>query len=140
LYFVASAVAVVAFGLDGYCLPAIVSSSVVGILWIYAARGHLRRDGRPGGALKIAPFAIGAALLLIPAVAITTRTHPALASRLVHSFLSLLFFLVAVPAALSRVGTLPSAPGLLAAGVMAAVHLGLWPHPIGAVALVIFSS
>jgi hypothetical protein len=105
LYLVACGVATVTFALGGYALPSIVASTVVGAIWLFtawSARGvvRARRD-----ALRLAPIAIVLGTAFIPAIAVSTRRDPALANGLVHAFLSILFFLVVVPAALARLAS-----------------------------------
>lgn len=138
LYFVACALAVIAFAIGGYFVPSIVGSSVVGAIWLFTAWSARRvvRDRRD--ALRLAPLAIVLGTAFIPAIAVTTRRDPALANALVHAFLSLLFFLLFVPAALARVGASPEPRALALFGTIAALHLGPLPHLVGALALASF--
>ncbi|MCB9617047.1 MAG: hypothetical protein H6722_31845 [Sandaracinus sp.] len=161
LYLVACGVATVTFALGGYALPSIVASTVVGAIWLFtawSARGlvRARRD-----ALRLAPIAIVLGTAFIPAIAVSTRRDPALANGLVHAFLSILFFLVVVPAALARLAsrtpadtadadgtrehttsrvdhTLSDARLFGPLGLVAALHLGPLPNLAGAIALALY--
>jgi hypothetical protein len=156
LYLVACGVATVTFALGGYALPSIVASTVVGAIWLFtawSARGvvRARRD-----ALRLAPIAIVLGTAFIPAIAVSTRRDPALANGLVHAFLSILFFLVVVPAALARLASRTPADAMDASsssrvdhalsdarlfgplGLVAALHLGPLPNLAGAVALALY--
>ncbi|MCU0677236.1 MAG: hypothetical protein MUE69_31165 [Myxococcota bacterium] len=166
LYLVACGVATVTFALGGYALPSIVASTVVGAIWLFtawSARGvvRARRD-----ALRLAPIAIVLGTAFIPAIAVSTRRDPALANGLVHAFLSILFFLVVVPAALARLASrtdadttdadttdtdstheratsrvdlaLSNARVFGPLGLVAALHLGPLPNLLGAIALALY--
>lgn len=156
LYLVACGVATVTFALGGYALPSIVASTVVGAIWLFtawSARGvvRARRD-----ALRLAPIAIVLGTAFIPAIAVSTRRDPALANGLVHAFLSILFFLVVVPAALARLASrtttdategrsssrvdhaLSDARLVGPLGLVAALHLGPLPNLAGAIALAFY--
>lgn len=164
LYLVACGVATVTFALGGYALPSIVASTVVGAIWLFtawSARGVVRARH---DALRLAPIAIVLGTAFIPAIAVSTRRDPALANGLVHAFLSILFFLVVVPAALARLASrtpagathathtshertssrvdhaLSDARLLGPLGLVAALHLGPLPHLAGAIALALYGS
>lgn len=127
-YLAAAAVAVAGFWLRGYFWLSIAASTVVGAIWLvqaWRARGvvlrgpELLRPGPPGVLLAAA---------FVPAIAVATRRDPVLAQGLVHTFLGIVFFLVLVPAALSRLRApeVP-APALSVLGLLAALHLGALP-------------
>ncbi|MCB9602477.1 MAG: hypothetical protein H6722_26110 [Sandaracinus sp.] len=155
LYFFSCAVATLTFAVAGYALPSIVASAVIAAIWLFtawSARGvvRVRHD-----ALRLAPVAIVLSTAFIPAIAATARRAPMLASQLVHGFLSILFFLVVIPAALAHtaVDEPSDEPGsrppparrgdwdarlIGPLGLGAALHLGPLPHFVGAVALALF--
>lgn len=134
LYLVASAVAVVVFAMYGYAVPSIVASTVVGVVWLFAAWKARAVVRDVAGARRLAPLAIAAATAFIPAIAVATRRDPALAKGLVHAFLALLFFLALAPSALHRVGARVMPSALFGpAAALAALHLGPWPSVAGSV-------
>ncbi len=138
LYFAACAVAVVTFAWAGYVLVSIVASTLIATVWLataYLGRAVLRRAR---GALRIMPLAFLATTLFVPPIAMATRSDPALADALAHSFLATLFLLAMLPIALHRIGAgALDARVFVPAAALSAAHLGVAPGPLGSIALVV---
>jgi hypothetical protein len=128
-YLLGIVISTVGFLRAGYKFEAILGSTMVLAVWLYAAyRGRLWvkrwRDG-----LALAPYGILLASLCLPPVAFLTRRAPDQALLWVRSFLSLLIFLVFLPALLERLRwkMLPY-PLWLVGGVAASAFLGIAPY------------
>ena len=137
-YYLAAAVAIVTFSVGGYSLGSIIASTVVAVVWLWAAFLGRRVLRDRCGAVRVMPLAFVFVTSFVPPIAIVTQRDPALASALAHSFLAMLFLMVATPAALERIGArrLDARAYAPAAG-LAALHLGVWPSPLAAVGLAV---
>jgi hypothetical protein len=134
-YYAAGASSIVTFSLAGYSVFSIVASTIVAGGWLLAAyRG--RSVLQQQGALRLMPVAFVLVTAFIPPIAILTRRNPAMATMLVHSFLATLFLLIALPAALRRIGAVPLDARMYApSALLAAAYLGAWPVAIASAGL-----
>jgi hypothetical protein len=129
-YGLATAAATLGFWVGGYNVVAIVGSAVVGLGWVISALWTrvFPWNGRWGW-LSSGPAGVLVAGILIPPIAIITQRDPLRAAEWVHTFLSLLIFLVFLPAALHRIGLPLRHPlWVWVAALPASVHAGLYPH------------
>ena len=125
LYGMAVGLSTVGFAFQGYGPVSIAGSTAVLAVWLVGAwglRGQLR-----GRWLSGIPLAIVLASAAIPAVAVITPRDLALATSLVHAFLTLLLLGAFVPALFSRL-RLPHRRGYLVLVLGAALYLGPLPH------------
>lgn len=130
-YAVAVAVAFVGFLRSGYGPVAIAASTVVAGFWLWSAFGLLDRLRRWEDPLGMVPLGVVASLSCVPPIALHLRTQPELAHAFVSTFLSGLLFLVIIPSALSARRISPGPwPVFLLFGALAALQLGVAPHPI----------
>jgi hypothetical protein len=110
-YGVAVAVAFAGFAAQGYALASIVSSSLIGGVWLLVAFLDRHRLKERGRWLRTTPIGVVLAAVCVPPIAVMTRADPDLAQRLVRAFLTVLVLGVFVPAAFESLRARP-APGL----------------------------
>ena len=132
-YFYAAAVAVTSalFAAIGYAAPTIVLSTLIAAFWVVAAW----RQSKAPGWLAVAPWGVVLGLLLIPAIAVTSRRDFALSRQLAHVFVASMLLLTFVPVALAAL-RIPRVPPLawIATTTIGSTYLVFattWPWPLG---------
>lgn len=123
---VAALVATGGFLAGGYNLVSIVGSTVVGLVWLFAAVFRAKASAQRGFDTT-AVVGVAIACLCIPPIAIYTPRDPALAVDIVHTFLAVLVNAVLAPAMLSRVAGTPPYWAYTPFALIAAVGAGLYP-------------
>ncbi len=114
----------------GYAVDSIVGSTVVLIVWLYVAWVQRALFWRREDWLSFAPLGITLGAFCIPPIALLSRRDPGMAVLWVKTFLSLLIFLVVLPAALSRMSIrAPNRWLWYAASLAASCFLGIVPWP-----------
>lgn len=137
LYLLGVVLSTIGFIRAGYGLDAIIGSSLVLLVWLVSAWRQRRLLWERNDWLALAPLGILLGSLCIPPIALLTRRDPALAALWVKTFLSVLLFLVALPAVLDRLSLRPPPRILwLLAGVSASLFLGVGAWPILGLGLV----
>lgn len=141
LYGAATLLAFIGFATEGYRVPAIVGSTLVGGVWLttgWRLAPFLRQLRHP---LAVVPFGVTASLACIPPIAMNLRTAPDVAHAWVATFLTTLQLVVLVPSMLAgeRAQLVPW-PALLLAGGLGSLALGAWSHPVSHVGLAAYAS
>jgi len=131
LYAAAVAVTSGLFAFMGYAAPTIALSTLIAGFWVVAAW----RQRRAPGWLAVAPWGVVLGMLLIPAIAVTSRRDFELSRQLAHVFVAAMLLLTFVPVALAalRVPRVPT-PAWLATTTVGSTYLvfaSTWPWPLG---------
>lgn len=130
-YSVANVAAFVGFWRRGYGPLAIVASTCIAGFWLWSAFALRDRPSRVRDPLGMVPFGIVLSLACVPPIAINLRSNPTLAHGFVSTFLAGLLFVVIVPSAFAARRISPGPwPAFLLVAVLAALCLGVAPHPV----------
>ncbi|TPV95968.1 MAG: hypothetical protein B7733_07170 [Myxococcales bacterium FL481] len=128
--------ACIGFVRSGYGPLAIAGSTGVAAFWLWSSATLIRRMKRLDDPLGAVPIGIALSLACVPMIATTLRSDPALAHGYVSTFLAALLLLVVVPSAVAGRGvSVGPWPGLLVAGGLGCVFLGVAPNPVTRVGL-----
>lgn len=138
-YAVGTAVAFVGFVQSGYGVIAIAASTFIAGFWLWSAAALRDRLGRLRDPLGMVPLGIVLSLACVPPIAIFLRSKPEVAQGFVSTFLSALLFVVIIPSAFAGRRVSPGPwPVFLLFGVLAALYMGVAPHPVARVGMLAY--